>query len=231
MPYVAPPFPPLEIFVAPESLSWALAANPCAQENLDCRAKARQALDTIRELEDGRKKKYDQDKKAYELKWSGNRTKEGMPIAAGYEKYYNDKGEYTGPTGAAAANVSAAVNSVANETAKEERLKTNISKAVTNGGCISLIGAAPDIYNSSECKNFRAKVEDNKKKGMSMKDAIQAVLNPPKSPLAQAGQNLGKAVDANKAAQAKLGRNGSKAKGGKKPDFKKQMARARGRGR
>lgn len=230
MPYVAPPFPPLEIFVAPESLSWALATNPCAQENLDCRAKARQALDTIRELEDGRKKKYDQDKKAYELKWSGNRTKEGMPIAAGYEKYYNDKGEYTGPTGAAAANVSAAVNSVANETAKAERLKTNISNAVASGSCLTSL-ATDAVFNSNECAAVRAKVEENKKKGMSLKDAIQAVLNPPKSPLAQAGQKLGKAVDANKAAQAKLGRNGSKAKGGKKPDFKKQMARARGRGR
>lgn len=131
----------------------------------------------------------------------------------------------------AEAEQAAAVKAAADETAKAERLKTNIAKAVTNGGCISLIGAAPDIYNSSECKNFRAKVEDNKKNGMSMRDAIQAVLNPPKSPLAQAGQKLGKAVDANKAAQAKLGRNGSKAKGGKKPDFKKQMARARGRGR
>lgn len=128
-------------------------------------------------------------------------------------------------------NVSAAVQAAQVETAKAERLKTNISKAVTNGGCITLIGAAPDIYDSSECKNFRAKVDENKKKGMSMKDAIQAVLNPPKSPLAQAGQNLGKAVDANKAAQAKLGRNGSKARGGKKPDFKKQMARAKDRAR
>lgn len=130
----------------------------------------------------------------------------------------------------AEAEQAAAVKAAADETAKAERLKTNISNAVASGSCLTSL-ATDAVFNSNECAAVRAKVEENKKKGMSLKDAIQAVLNPPKSSLAQAGQNLGKAVDANKAAQAKFGRNGSKAKGGKKPDFKKQMARARGRGR
>lgn len=128
-------------------------------------------------------------------------------------------------------SVAAAAQAAAIEVSKQQRLDAGSALAVKNGTCGA--GIHTDAVNNSDgCKKFIAAVNSYMAKGLSRKEAIEKAKNPePPKSLVEASKNLGKAVDASKAAQAKLGHNGSKAKGGKKPDFKKQMARAKGRSR
>lgn len=112
MPYVAPPFPPYTPFVAPPNLSWALDYQSCVPSNLECRARAIATIATIAKLAADEKAKYDADKIAYELKWSGNRTAQGMPIAAGYENQYDSRGIYIGPSSSAVSAAKANLTSL-----------------------------------------------------------------------------------------------------------------------
>jgi hypothetical protein len=60
------------------------------------------------------KAKYDADKIKYEGKWSGNRTAQGMPIAAGYESQYDSRGIYIGPASTAVSAAKAGANLAVN---------------------------------------------------------------------------------------------------------------------
>lgn len=134
MPFVAPPFPPVIPYIPPDNLQWALAAIPCAPVDLECRARANQVRDTISQLTSAYYAKYASDKLKYDLKWAGNRTATGMPIAAGYENQYDSRGIYIGP-GTAVSSVNQAVNAAV-------RAAATPSTPVTQAAAVVVLSSA-----------------------------------------------------------------------------------------
>lgn len=213
MPYVAPPFPPRVPFVAPSDLSWSLGPNSCNDTDLDCRARANSARTTIANRANAEEAKYNQDKAKYELRWSGNRTAQGMPIAAGYESQYDSRGLYIGPNSPAVSATTAGVT-VAVQDARATRMAGLISGAAAGGQCVSAI-ANIEITNSAECKSYRSTFAANKKKGMNNDQAHRATINPP-TPTNE-GTKLAKALDEHKKATDAVKKPPAKPKPNTKP--------------
>lgn len=135
MPFVAPPFPPVVPYIPPDNLQWAMAAIPCAPVDLECRARANQVRGTISQLASAYYAQYDSDKLKYDLKWAGNRTATGMPIAAGYENQYDSRGLYTGP-GTAVSSANQAVNTAARAAATPSTPATQAAAGVALSSAI-----------------------------------------------------------------------------------------------
>jgi hypothetical protein len=215
MPYVAPPFPPRVPFVAPSDLRWSLNSNSCNETDLECRARANSARATIANRANAEEAKYNEDKTKYEAKWSGNRTAQGMPIAAGYESQYDSRGLYTGPASPAVSATKAGV-AVAVQDARAIRIEGLISNAVASGTqCFSGIS---EVMTAPVCVAHRAAFFANRAKGMSINEAREAAINPPKPPTPkEAGTKLAQALDKHKKATDAVKKSATKPKPKPKP--------------